>query len=72
MAEKDSIEQYLEQVARFCDSEYGKIVRNQFQDIQGASELAMLAAPNVEELEQLKKAVSIQTESKVFALEHVD
>lgn len=56
-----SIEQYLEKVARFTDSEYGKLVREQFEDIEGGSELAMLAAPTTEELEQLKKAVAIMT-----------
>ena len=58
---KTSIEQYLEKVARFSDNDYGKLVRNQFKDIDGASELAMLAAPSGEELEQLKKAVAIMT-----------
>ena len=56
-----SIEQYLDKIARFSDSEFGKLVRNQFKDIQGTSELAMLAAPSAEELEQLKKAVAIMT-----------
>jgi len=37
------------------------LVRKQFKDIEGASELAMLAAPSTEELEQLKKAVAIMT-----------
>lgn len=58
---KITIDQYLEKVARFSDDEYGRLVRNQFQDIEGASELAMLAAPSAEELEQLKKAVAIMT-----------
>ncbi len=58
---KMTIEQYLENVARFSDDEYGKLVRDQFQDIEGASELAMLAAPTAEELEQLRKAVAIMT-----------
>jgi len=56
-----SIEQYLEKVARFADSEYGKMIRGQFKDIKGGSELAMLAAPSKEELEQLEKAVAIMT-----------
>lgn len=56
-----SIEQYLEKVARFADSEYGNLIRNQFKDIEGASELAMLAAPTAAELGQLKKAVAIMT-----------
>jgi len=55
------IEQYLDKIARFSDNEFGKLVRNQFKDIQGTSELAMLAAPSAEELEQLKKAVAIMT-----------
>ena len=59
--EKVSIEQYLEKVARFSDSKYGKMIRVQFKDIEGGSELAMLAAPSPEELEQLKKAVAIMT-----------
>jgi hypothetical protein len=59
-----SIEQYLEKVARFADSEYGKMIRGQFKDLKGGSELAMLAAPTKEELEQLKKAVAIMTQSE--------
>jgi hypothetical protein len=58
---KISIEQYLEKVARFSDSDYGKMIREQFEDIQGASELAMLVAPSPKELEELKKAVAIMT-----------
>jgi hypothetical protein len=48
-------------VAKFADSAYGKLVRNQFKDIKGGSELAMLAAPSAEELKQLRKAVAIMT-----------
>jgi signal recognition particle GTPase len=40
------------------------MIRNQFKDIEGGSELAMLAAPNKEELEQLKRAVAIMTTSE--------
>ena len=56
-----SIQQYLEKVARFSGDEYGKLVRGQFKDSRGQSELAMLAAPSPEELEQLKRAVAIMT-----------
>jgi signal recognition particle GTPase len=59
--QKISIEQYLKKLAQFADSEYGKMIRSQFKDIRGGSELAMLAAPSSEELEQLKKAVAIMT-----------
>ena len=58
---KISIEQYLEKVARFSGSDYGKMIREQFEDIQGTGELAMLVSPTVEELEQLKRAVAIMT-----------
>ena len=51
-------------MARFADSEYGKLVRSQFKDVKGDSELAMLVAPSGEELEQLKKAVAIMTPSE--------
>ncbi len=53
----------------FADSEYGMMIRNQFKDIQGSSELAMLAAPTTEELEQLKKAVAIMTPNEKEAAE---
>ena len=55
------IEQYLKKLAKFADSKYGKMIRSQFKDIKGSSELAMLAAPSSDELEQLKKAVAIMT-----------
>jgi hypothetical protein len=58
---KISIEQYLEMVARFSGNEFGKMIRNQFKDNKGSSELAMLVSPDAEELEQLKKAVAIMT-----------
>ena len=58
---KMSIEQYLVKVARFSGNEFGKLIRNQFKDMEGSSELGMLAAPTHEELEQLKKAVAIMT-----------
>jgi hypothetical protein len=58
---KITIEKYLEKVGRFSDSDYGKMIRDQFDDIEGASELAMLVSPSLEELEQLKKAVAIMT-----------
>ncbi len=61
VTKKLTIDQYLEKIARFSDDEYGKLVRSQFKDIEGASELAMLAAPSADELEQLKKAVAIMT-----------
>lgn len=58
---KISLEQYLEEVALFCNSEYGGRVRSRFQDSRGTSELAMLAAPTAQELEELRRAVAIMT-----------
>ncbi len=48
-------------MAKFAGSDYGRLVRTQFKDNQGGSELAMLVAPSVEELGQLEKAVAIMT-----------
>ena len=56
-----TIEEYLEKVGEFSGNDYGKMVRDQFKDIAGSSELAMLASPTKEELSQLKKAVAIMT-----------
>jgi hypothetical protein len=56
-----SIDEYLRRLARFAGSEYGRLVREQFQDNKGTSELGMLASPTVEELEQLRRAVAIMT-----------
>ncbi len=61
---KISIDQYLKKIATFADSDYGKMVRGQFKDIRGGSELAMLAAPSEQELEQLEKAVAIMTQDE--------
>ena len=61
MTNKISIEEYLERVARFSGSDYGKMIRTQFQDIHGDSELAMLTAPSVEEMDELRKAIAIMT-----------
>jgi len=59
--ERISIEQYLDEVALFCDTEYGSRVRSRFRDLRGTSELAMLAAPTAQELEELRRAVAIMT-----------
>ena len=37
------------------------MIRTNFADIQGAAELAMLAAPTQTELHQLEKAVAVMT-----------
>ena len=56
-----TIEQYLERLSKFAGSDYGKLVREQFADSKGDSELAMLVAPTTEELAEFKKAVAIMT-----------
>jgi 2-iminoacetate synthase ThiH len=64
MKPKISIDEYIQKLTRFAGSDYGRLVRSQFQDNEGDSELAMLVAPSIEELEQLKKAVAIMTPSE--------
>ena len=61
---KISVEEYLEEVARFCDNQYGNVVRGRFQDVRGTSELALLVAPTSDELAQLRRAVAIMTPSE--------
>jgi hypothetical protein len=61
MSDVPSIEQYLEKLAKFAGDGYGQRIRQGFADIEGASELAMLAAPTEEELAQLRRAVGIMT-----------
>jgi hypothetical protein len=56
-----SIIQYLEKLAQFAGNDYGKLVREQFKDNEGLSELGMLASPTTGEMEQLRKAVAIMT-----------
>jgi hypothetical protein len=56
-----SIEEYLAKVSRFAGSTYGQMVREQFSDNNGFSELGMLASPTPGELEQLRRAVAIMT-----------
>jgi hypothetical protein len=58
---KISIEEYLEEIALFCDNQYGSAVRSRFRDMRGTSELAMLAAPTSRELEELRRGVAIMT-----------
>ncbi len=59
-----TLEDYLEKLAKFVDNQYGQLVRQQFQNIKGSSELAMLASPTAAELDQLKKAVAIMTKEE--------
>jgi len=61
---KLSIGEYLEEVARFCDNQYGSRVRTRFEDVQGTCELAMLVVPTGDELTQLRRAVAIMTPSE--------
>jgi len=68
---KISVEEYLDGLARFAGSDYGNMIRSNFKDMKGSSELAMLAAPTLAELEQLKKAVAIMTEQEKRGAEHL-
>jgi hypothetical protein len=68
---KESIEEYLKKLANFADSDYGKMIRNNFADIKGSAELAMLAAPTTDELRQLEKAVAIMTPTEKSSAEYL-
>ena len=61
MKPKLSLDEYLKKTAKFAGSDFGKLVRNQFKDSSGDTELAMLVAPTMEELAEFKKAVAIMT-----------
>ena len=61
MKNKITIDDYLKKAAHSAGSEFGKMIRSQFADNQGDSELAMLIAPTLEELEEFKRAVAIMT-----------
>ena len=61
---KNSLLEYLEKLTLYVDDEYGRRVRQNFADNKGTAELAMLASPTGEELEQLKRAVAIMTPSE--------
>ena len=55
------IEEYLQSLEAFIDDAYGRQIRQQFQTIDGKSELAMLSSPTRDEYEQLARAVAIMT-----------
>jgi hypothetical protein len=56
-----TIEEYLKSLETFVDDAYGRQIRQQFQSIDGKSELAMLQSPSQAEFEQLSRAVAIMT-----------
>jgi hypothetical protein len=68
---KISLEEYLQEVARFCEDEYGTRFREQFEDSRGTSELAMLVVPTAEELGELRKAVAIMTPTERRNADHL-
>jgi len=55
------IEDYLKSLGAFVDDAYGRQMRQQFQTIDGKSELAMLSSPSRDEYDQLARAVAIMT-----------
>jgi signal recognition particle GTPase len=56
-----TIEEYLQSLEAFVDNADGRRIRQQFQTIDGKSELAMLSSPSRDEYEQLSRAVAIMT-----------
>jgi hypothetical protein len=61
---KLSLTEFLEKVSQKANDNFGKQVRSFFADNKGSAELAMLASPTDSEVEQLKRAVAIMTESE--------
>ncbi|MBC8379466.1 MAG: hypothetical protein H8E62_09845 [Planctomycetes bacterium] len=61
LSEYLTIEEYLKSLEAFVDNAYGRQIRQQFQGIDGSSELAMLQSPSRDEYEQLSRAVAIMT-----------
>ena len=64
-----TIEDYLDKMAGFVDSNYGKLIRRQFADDEGSGELAMLASPTKTELAEFRRAVAIMTPAEKTAPE---
>lgn len=56
-----TIEEYLKSLESFVDNAYGRQIRQQFQSLDGKSELAMLQSPSRDEFDQLQRAVAIMT-----------
>ena len=56
-----TIDEYLKSLERFVDDAYGRRMRSQFQTADGKSELAMLAAPTRDELEQCRRLAAMMT-----------
>jgi hypothetical protein len=67
-----SIEEYLHKLERFCGSDYGMLVREQFKDNEGKSELGMLVSPSSEELDEFKKAVGAMSAEQRQAIDHLN
>ena len=59
-----SLTEFLEKIAQKTDDNFGKQFRGFFADNKGSAELAMLASPSKNEIEQLRKAVAIMTENE--------
>ena len=59
-----SIDAYLAEIGRFVGDPGGKLIRQQFKDHRGSSELAMLASPSKDEYNQLTRAVAVMTVSE--------
>ena len=72
MAEDLTIEKYLEEVGKFCQSSFGLRFRQQFRDTRGTAELGMLKAPTQQEYQQFCRVVEVMAESEKFKPELLD
>ena len=67
-----TFEIFLDQIGRFRQSKFGKQFRNQFRDMRGTSELAMLKAPSEDEFQQLCRIVEVMADSEKAKPELLD
>lgn len=67
-----TIESYLEEIGRFCQSSFGLRFRQQFRDTRGTAELAILKAPTQEEYRQLCRVVAVMADSEKSSPELLD
>ena len=59
-----SLDEYLERVGQCREQSFGQRFRSQFRDMQGTSEIAMLAAPSQQEYDEFQRILEVMTEEE--------
>lgn len=68
----ETVEAYLAQVGRCRGSAFGQRFRQQFRDMRGTAELAMLASPSDEEYQAFCRVVAAMSEEEKAHPERLD